>query len=148
MTSQPETSIATSSDGPIGAVKFILLHHDGCPRSKFHFRIESDGLRTQLIPVSKRGQHPNTLGIVIAGVFDNVAPSSVQVISLKKLLVDLKMRYPGFVLGAHRQVRGDKATSCPGRRFPMEELSIWAKEELLKIRNERIQVDIESQYGP
>ena len=148
MGSRPENDNATSTNEPIGAVKFVLLHHDGCVRSKFHFRIESDGSRTQLIPTVVRGQHPNTLGIVIAGVFDDLAPSSVQVISLKKLLVDLKMSYPGFVLGAHRQVRGDKATTCPGRKFPMEELSIWAKEELLKIRNERIQVDIESQYGP
>lgn len=148
MHSRTENVNAQSPDGPIGAVGFVLLHHDGCPRSKFHFRIESDGSATQLIPVTERGQHPNTLGIVMAGVFDKLAPSSVQVVGLKKLLVDLKMRYPGFVLGAHRQVRGDKATTCPGRRFPMEELSNWAKKELLKIRNERIQVDIESQYGP
>lgn len=148
MANQAENADETSSHGLIGAVKFVLLHHDGCPRSKFHFRIESDGSRTQLIPVTERGQHPNTLGIVMAGLFDVLAPSSVQVVGLKKLLVDLKMSYPNFVLGAHRQVRGDKATTCPGRKFPMEEVSNWAKEELLKIRNERIQVDIESQYGP
>lgn len=148
MANKSENVDETSSHGSIGAVKFVLLHHDGCPRSKFHFRIESDGSRTQLIPSAERGQHPNTLGIVIAGVFDKQAPNSVQVIELKKLLVDLKMQYPGITLGAHRQVRGDKTTTCPGRKFPMGELSIWAKEELLKIRNERIQVDIESQYGP
>jgi hypothetical protein len=148
MGSRYENSNASSADDPIGAVKFVLLHHDGCPRSKFHFRIESDGSCTQLLPSTERGQHPNTLGIVIAGVFDELTPSSQQVLGLKKLLVDLKMRYPGFVLGAHRQVRGDKTTNCPGRKFPMGELSVWAKEELLKIRNERIQVDIESQYGP
>lgn len=148
MDSRSQNANVTSSDGPIGAVKFVLLHHDGCHRSRFHFRIESDGSRTHLIPATERGQHPNTLGIVIAGSFDELAPSSVQVTGLKKLLVDLKMRYPSIILGAHRQVRGDKATTCPGRKFPMGELSIWAKEELLKIRNERIQVDIESQYGP
>ena len=133
---------------PIGAVKFVLLHHDGCARAKFHFRIELDGSRTQLIPTNSKGQHPNSLGIVISGVFDELTPTPEQMNGLKELLVDLKMRYPGFVLGAHRQVRADRTTTCPGAKFPMGELSAWAKGELLTIRNERIQLDIESQYGP
>lgn len=148
MNSRSENSASQRTDESMGAVKFVLLHHDGCPRTKFHFRIESDGSRTQLIPTAQRGQHPNTLGIVIAGRFDELAPSFVQLNALKELLVDLKMRYPGFVLGAHRQVRADKTTTCPGLKFPMRELSNWAKEELVEIRNKRIQIDIESQYGP
>ena len=145
-TSQSDGS--ASNPPPIGSVKFVLLHHDGCKRESFHYRIGLDGTVCQLLSTNTRSQHPNSLGIVVTGSFDDSAPSQEQMEALKQLLVKLKLQFPDFVLGAHRQVRGDSITTCPGRKFPMKELASWAIKDLIEIRNERIRVDIESQYGP
>ena len=136
------------SDKSIGEVKFVLLHHDGCKRDNFHYRIEPNGEVLRLSPTSIRGQHPKSLGIVLTGRFDAEKPSDKQISALKRLLVDLKLRFPSIAVGAHRQVRGDSRTTCPGTKFPMKDLSQWTIKELIEIRDERIRTDIESQYGP
>ncbi|MCY4142109.1 MAG: peptidoglycan recognition family protein [Gammaproteobacteria bacterium] len=136
------------SNQAIGEVKFVLLHHDGCTRANFHYRIEPNGEVLHLFPTSTRGQHPKSLGIVLTGEFDTETPSDKQISALKSLLVDLKLRFPSIAVGAHRQVRGDSKTSCPGTKFPMKDLSQWTIKELIEIRDERIRTDIESQYGP
>lgn len=138
----------TSSQEQIGFVKFVLLHHDGCNRESFHYRVESEGTVRPLLPTTMRGQHPGSLGIVISGQFDSEPPTSTQLDALKNLLVELKLQFPAYALGAHRQVRGDFKTTCPGTKFPMKDLAQWATKELIQIRNERLQTDIESQYGP
>ena len=136
------------SNQAIGEVKFVLLHHDGCKRGNFHYRIEPNGEVLRLAATSIRGQHPKSLGIVLTGKFDAEKPSDKQISALKSLLVDLKLRFPSVAVGAHRQVRGDSKTTCPGTKFPMTDLSQWTTNELIEIRDERIRADIESQYGP
>ncbi len=137
-----------SAQEQIGSIKFVLLHHDGCNRENFHYRVERDGTVRPLLPTTLRGQHPSSLGIVVSGQFDSEPPASTQLAALKDLLVELKLQFPAFALGAHRQVRGDSKTTCPGSKFPMTDLAQWATNELIQIRNERLQTDIESQYGP
>ena len=132
----------------IGSVKFVLLHHEDCYRENFHYRIERDGTIHQLLPTSTQGQHPRSLGIVVSGAFDIETPTEVQIEALKSLLLELKLRFPAYRLGAHRQVRGEAKTTCPGTRFPMKDLVLWATKELIKLRDERLRADIESQYGP
>lgn len=139
------------SDEPvrsIGAVKFVLIHHEGCARERFHYRIDSDGEITHLLSLTTRGQHPNSLGIVLSGNFDHSVPTSSQIDALKSLLIELKFRFPSFTIGAHRQVRGDTKTTCPGTKFPMKKILEWAAEDLPQHRDEKIRRDIESQYGP
>ena len=132
----------------IGSIKFVLLHHDGCNGDNFHYRVETDGTVRTLLPITVRGQHPGSLGIVISGQFDSDPPTLIQLDALKDLLLELKLQFPAYALGAHRQVRGDSKTTCPGSKFPMKDLAQWATNELIQIRNERLQTDIESQYGP
>lgn len=132
----------------IGEVKFILLHHDGCPRGQFHFRVDQSGYVTTLKARDERGQHPNSIGIVVSGDFDEEAPRREQVDALKRLIVDLKLQFPRALLGAHRQVRGDVNTVCPGKKFPMKEFAAWFNKDLPGLRDQMIRTSIEQQYGP
>ena len=132
----------------IGAVKFILLHHDACPRDQFHFRVDQTGATQALKTLDERGQHPNSIGIVVSGDFDESIPEAAQLDSLKQLIVDLKLQYPDTRLGAHRQVRGDTRTTCPGKLFPMKDIAAWFVDELPKLRDQTIRTNIEEQYGP
>ena len=132
----------------MGAVKFGLLHHDGCSGNSFHYRINSDGTTQSLIGHDERGLHPSSLGIVLSGNFDDCQPSLVQLNSLKILMLELQIRYPSLVFGAHRQVRGASSTTCPGLHFPMKQIGSWARKQLLDARDARLNRDVESQYGP
>lgn len=126
----------------------MLLHHGLCYRDSFHYRIDENGEIERLESDDLSTQHPNSIGIQLEGDFDQefVPPSQLQ--ALKDLLLDLKLRYPAVQIGAHRQVRGDKKTTCPGRRFPMRELREWADTHLLDHRDDVLREVIESQYRP
>lgn len=133
-----------------GGVKFVLLHHDACPRSprgRFHYRIDAEGgCRAELVE-TERGQHPRSIGVVLDGDFDAAPPSPAQLDALQRLLLALKLRYPAAELGAHRQIRGDRAATCPGRRFPMAALAAWARVELPRARDAARQRSVEEQYS-
>ena len=153
MPGNKSTSASTRVDGENrggsgGPVRFILLHHEGCSREGFHYRVEPDGSVAALLAPERKGQHPGSVGIVLCGNFDREPPKERQLEALKELLLDLKFRYPDIDLGAHRQVRGDGETSCPGKRFPMREVADWFKKELIRARDEKLQREVESQYSP
>lgn len=130
-----------------GALKFVLIHHGGCAGGLFHYRIDEDGQCHAQLDEAERGQHPRSIGIAVAGDFDVRAPSAVQMEALKALLLELKLRYPQWQLGAHRQVRGTSPTTCPGRRFPMRALREWARTELLARRDAAHRRAFEEQYS-
>lgn len=129
-----------------GGLKFVLIHHGRCAGGGFHYRIDEQGRRHAQLDEAERGQHPRSIGIVVAGDFDLGAPSAVQLNALKALLLELKLRYPQWQLGAHRQVRGASPTTCPGRRFPMPALREWADTELLQQRDAAHRRAFEEQY--
>ena len=133
---------------PLGEVKFILLHHSGCPRTGFHYQIDADGSIRDLLADDTRGQHPHSIGIVVEGNFDETKPGATQINALKQLILDLKLKYPTAELGAHRQVRGDKKTTCPGRKFPVKQLLAWSRSKLIEERDAQVAHIIEIQYGP
>lgn len=126
----------------------MLLHHGRCYRDSFHYRVSANAEIERLQSDDLSTQHPNSIGIQLEGDFDQdpVPPSQLQ--ALKDLLLDLKLRYPAVQIGAHRQVRGDRQTTCPGRRFPMRELREWADTHLLDQRDDVLREVIESQYRP
>ena len=128
-------------------MKFVLLHHGGCVGDGFHYRIGCDGSVLAELDESERGQHPRSIGVVVDGNFDAAAPNNAQMAALRKLLLELKLRYPAVELGAHRQVRGGVKTTCPGKRFPMTALAQWARSGLLSERDEVLRRDFESQYS-
>ncbi|MCY4094630.1 MAG: N-acetylmuramoyl-L-alanine amidase [Gammaproteobacteria bacterium] len=138
----------TSPKRPIGAKKFVLLHHGRCYRDSFHYRIGADATIEHLESDDLSTQHPNSIGIQLVGDFDTESVPPRQLQALKDLLLDLKLRYPAVQIGAHRQVRRDKKTTCPGRQFPMRELREWANTHLLDQRDDVLREVIESQYRP
>ena len=131
----------------LGGVKFVLLHHGACPQRQFHFRIDARGARSAELAESERGQHPRSIAVVLDGDFDIAPPAPAQLDALRRLLLALKLRYPAAALGAHRQVRGDQATTCPGRRFPMPALAAWARVELPRARDAAQRRTFEEQYS-
>ena len=133
---------------PIGAKKFVLLHHGSCYRDAFHYRIEADATLTRLVSDDQITQHPHSIGVQVVGDFDANPVPTAQLETLKTLLLDLKLRFPAVEIGAHRQVRGDRKTTCPGKRFPMQALREWAKTHLLDQRDDALREVIESQYRP
>ena len=133
---------------PRGPLRFILRLHAGCCREAFHYRVEPDGSVAELLSPDTKGQHPGSVGVLIRGHFDRERPNVCQPAALKTLLLDLKFGYPDVSLGAHRQVRGDGATSCPGKCFPMRELADWFEKDLIRARDEKLQREVESQYSP
>ena len=130
-----------------GGVKFVLLHHGACTGGGCHYRIDAHGQRREELPEAERGQHAHSIAVVIDGDFDVDRPSATQIAALKKLLLELKLRYPEAQLGAHRQVRGEPSTTCPGRRFPMRALAAWAREELPAERDAVLRREFERQYS-
>ena len=132
----------------VGEVKYFLIHHSACQRKQFHYEIHPDGSVESLLADTVRGQHPSSIGIAVVGDLDHNEISPTQLTALKQLVITLKLRFPSAKVGGHRQIRGDKTTSCPGKRFPLRDFVAWSKSELLDERDTRIAQDIESQYGP
>ena len=130
-----------------GGVKYVLLHHGACAGGRFHFRVNSDGDISAELGEAERGQHPRSIGVVCDGDFDADRPGAPQIDGLKRLLLELKLRYPDVEVGAHRQVRGGAPTTCPGSKFPMKALADWSREELPKQRDEAVRRDFEAQYS-
>ena len=129
-----------------GGVKYVLIHHGGCAGGGFHYRIAADGACTVELDEAERGQHPRSIGVVVDGDFDAAAPAEAQIAALKRLLLGLKLRYPVVELGAHRQIRGEAPTTCPGRRFPMAALRQWYGDDLPRERDALLRREFEAQY--
>ena len=137
-----------SSDAPRrGAVKFVLLHHTACADGGFHYCVSKEGAVEAMLAESLRGQLPSSIAVAVAGDFDDAVPSEVQLAALRGLLLRLKRRYPVVELGAHRQVRGGRKTTCPGRRFPMKEMAAWWREEMPRMRDAAFAREFEEQYS-
>ena len=129
-----------------GAVKFVLLHHTACTGG-FHYCVSSEGAVVPILAEGLRGQHPSSVAVAVAGDFDEALPSEAQLAALRDLLLRLKRRYPAVELGAHRQVRGGRRTTCPGRRFPMKELAVWWRDEMPRMRDAAFAREFEEQYS-
>jgi N-acetyl-anhydromuramyl-L-alanine amidase AmpD len=126
-------------------VKFAILHHGACSGSRFHYRIDRAGESRLELAESDAGQHPGCIGIVVDGNADAAAPTEAQLAALRKLLLQLKSRYPDIQIGGHRQVRGE-TTSCPGKAFPLTAIRDWAGHDLIIERDNGLQDMIDRQY--
>ena len=129
---------------------FVLLHHGACASvegapARLHYVINADGVVSKHLPESEHGLHRAAIGICIEGNFDVDVPAAAQINALQHVLLDIKLRYPGIQLGAHRQVRGEQCT-CPGKRFPMRQLREWSEQGLLDARDAALEALIERQY--
>lgn len=126
----------------------IILHHadakkcsaedihrwhlnNGWAGAGYHFLIRKDGSIYRLRPEDKVGAHAygsnyNSLGICFEGNFMEEDMPEAQKQSGKELVAYLKDKYNIKVVQAHRDVC---ATSCPGDKFPFEEIANSEKKE-------------------
>ncbi len=129
-------------------MRYALIHHGACPAAgRCHYRVAESGQAHPQLAEYERGPHPRSIAIAIDGDFDLAPPAAAQLEGLRGLLLQLKLRYPALTVGAHRQVRGDAPTACPGRLFPLQALLAWSRSELLVQRDAALEREVESQYS-
>lgn len=90
---------------------------DGATEATFRWRLQMQGAHAGVREYNEQG-----IGIVLVGNFEKTRPTAAQLASVKKLVAFLKQAYqiPARNVVAHKSIR---ATACPGRFFPMEEVS-------------------------
>lgn len=120
----------------------IILHHadakscsaedihrwhlsNGWSGAGYHFLVRKDGTIYRLRPEDKVGAHAygsnyNSLGICFEGNFMEEEMQEAQKEAGKELVAYLKNKYNITTVQAHRDVC---ATSCPGDKFPFDEIS-------------------------
>lgn len=97
---------------------------DGEVEETFRYRQLKDGAHA-LTPDLFYNKH--AIGICLVGNFNNTSPTEKQINSLKKLILKLKDTYSILDknIMIHREV---KATECPGKNFPIENIRTWLEE--------------------
>lgn len=136
----------------------IILHHadakecsaedihrwhlnNGWSGAGYHFLVRKDGKIYRLRPEDKVGAHAyssnyNSIGICFEGNFMEEDMPEAQKQSGKELVAYLKDKYNINVVQAHRDVC---ATSCPGDKFPFEEIAnSEKKEEIISKPQEKV----------
>lgn len=90
---------------------------DGAVEPTFRWRGQLEGAHAGVSRYNQRG-----VGVCLVGNFDEHPPTEAQLTSLKRLIAWLSQEYGISV----QQVKGHgqlKATACPGKFFPMDELT-------------------------
>jgi hypothetical protein len=89
---------------------------DGEIRPTFRWKQQLAGAHA-----GKREENEHGIGICLIGNFDDAAPTDRQLSAVRELVKTLAARYaiPADRVVPHRDVT---ATSCPGRRFPWEQV--------------------------
>jgi len=103
----------------------VYVH--GWPGIGYHYVIARSGLVYKVNALSTisyhaRGANLDGVGICLVGDFNQDAPSAEQMASLNHLLRVLRLHLPQCSVVLHREVPASR-TSCPGVRFPAEEVS-------------------------
>lgn len=88
----------------------------------YHYEISKAGKLRQARKETEDGAHVVgynhlALGIALDGNFDSELPTKEQETTLKKLLLELKGRYPNAIIKYHRDFPDAKKT-CPGKLIP------------------------------
>lgn len=162
----------------------IILHHadtkkcsaedihrwhlnNGWSGAGYHFLVRKDGKIYRLRPEDKVGAHAyssnyNSIGICFEGNYMEEDMPEIQKEAGKELVAYLKNKYGITTVQRHKDVC---ATSCPGDKFPFEEISNSEKKEeviskpqeevkgkvaeIQKILNERygLNIGVDNIYG-
>lgn len=90
---------------------------DGEVESTFRWREQTAGAHAGVAEYNQSG-----IGIAIVGNFDEEPPTSAQLEAVKQLVASLKSEYgiPAQNVIGHGEI---KATACPGKYFPLAEVS-------------------------
>ena len=91
----------------------------------YHYYIRKDGSIYRGRPEKWSGGHTTnwnhcSIGICFEGDFDKETMSTAQVKAGAELVADIKMRYPGIIVGKHSAYN---STACPGKNFPFYEIT-------------------------
>ena len=149
----------------------IILHHadakscsaedihrwhlnNGWSGAGYHFLVKKDGKVYRLRPEDKVGAHAygsnyNSLGVCFEGNFMEEDMPEAQKEAGKELVVYLKNKYNITTVQAHRDVC---ATSCPGGKFPFDQIANSNETGVLKPSQEKgkiatIQTSLNEKYG-
>ena len=149
----------------------IILHHadakscsaedihrwhlnNGWSGAGYHFLVKKDGKVYRLRPEDKVGAHAygsnyNSLGVCFEGNFMEEDMPEAQKEAGKELVVYLKNKYNITTVQAHRDVC---ATSCPGDKFPFDQIANSNETGVLKPSQEKgkiaiIQTSLNEKYG-
>lgn len=119
-------------------IKKIIIHHTASPQKTttwdlidaahkkngwsgigYHYLILWSGLITVGRPEAKVGAHvkgknSDSIGICVAGNFEEEQPLPAQLISLETIILDLFEKYPDAELSWHRE---EAVTLCPGKNL-------------------------------
>lgn len=108
---------------------FVVGNGNGMPDGEiegtFRWKEQIHGAHSGHAVFNARG-----IGICLIGNFENTDPSVRQLAAVRKLVRELAGRFgiSGEQVVGHSAVR---ATSCPGRRFPLKELREIASQEAM-----------------
>lgn len=170
-----ETNLEFKSMDSRTKTERIILHHadainctaedihrwhlnNGWAGAGYHFLVRKDASIYRLRPENKVGAHAggsnyNSIGICFEGNFMEEDMPEAQKQAGKELVAYLKNKYNITVVQAHRDVC---ATSCPGDRFPFDEIANYnTSNEIISIKQEnvsegdvaKIQSTLNERYG-
>lgn len=151
----------------------IILHHaaaticspedihrwhlaNGWAGAGYHFLVRKNGTIYRLRPEDKVGAHAygsnyNSIGICFEGNFMEEKMSEVQKKSGQELVAYIKNKYGITRVVAHRDVC---STSCPGTKFPFEEIANGSNEIISQPQENanmnniaKIQATLNERYG-
>jgi len=100
---------------------FVIGNGNGMPDGKieptFRWREQLQGAHAGVRKHNEQG-----IGIALIGNFELNPPTSAQLISIKRLVHSMRLRYKisSENIFGHRDI---KSTDCPGKKFPMAEVS-------------------------
>ncbi len=88
----------------------------------YHYLIEPNGAVVRCraedeIGAHDAGENINSLGICLAGNFDDATPSDAQAMAFARLIKDIRTRWP-IPLTRIEPHRWDDQTNCPGLMLP------------------------------
>ena len=130
--------------------------NNGWSGAGYHFLVRKDGKIYRLRPEDKVGAHAygsnyNSIGVCFEGNFMEEDMPEAQKEAGKELVAYLKNKYNITTVQAHRDVC---ATSCPGDKFPFEEIANGSNEIISQPQeNEnmgniaKIQATLNERYG-
>lgn len=119
-------------------INLIVVHHSASPLKTttwemidkwhkergfsgfgYHYLVMGDGLvmkgrEEERVGAHLKGKNSNSIGICVAGNFEEEVPAPAQIISLEPLILDLLERYPQARLTWHS---AEAPTLCPGRNL-------------------------------
>ena len=179
-----ETNLQFRNMSTREATERIILHHadakkcsaedihrwhlnNGWSGAGYHFLVRKDGKIYRLRPEDKVGAHAyssnyNSIGICFEGNYMEEDMPGIQKEAGKELVAYLKNKYGITTVQRHKDVC---ATSCPGDKFPFEEIANSEKKEeviskpqeevkgkvaeIQKILNERygLNIGVDNIYG-